>query len=240
MKETFEMEETMKDYEEMLEDSYSLMGDGVHDTDSLLAWRKAKELKESQENITVKIIGIVKGGVVADFEGMRAFIPASRLALEKIDDCNPFLGREIEVRVFEADMDKDKLVLSAREILKEQKDLAKKKKLSEVRVGQVFHGVVATLKDYGAFVDIDDGMSGLVHVSQISHERIKLPQDVLKEGQEVDVKVIEIKDGKISLSIKALLENPEAPAAAEDDEIKLPESEAIGTSLGDLLKGLSI
>ena len=232
------MEETMKDYEEMLEESYSLMGDGVHDTDSLLAWRKAKELKESQENITVTVTGIVKGGVVADFDGIRAFIPASRLALEKIDDCNPFLGRELEVRVFEADIDEDKLVLSAREILKERQEDMRKKKISDVKVGQVFHGVVATIKDYGAFIDLGDGLSGLVHISQISHERIKHPGVVLKEGQEVDVKVIDIKDGKLSLSIKALLENPEEPDV--DDEIVIPESEEIGTSLGDLLKGLKL
>ena len=233
------MEETMKDYEDMLEESYSLMGDGVHDTDALLAWKKAKELKDSQENITVTVTGIVKGGVVADFDGIRAFIPASRLALERVDDCNPFLGRELEVRVFEADMDADKLVLSAREILKEQKDSERKKKVSDIKVGQVFHGVVATIKEYGAFVDIDDNISGLVHVSQIAHERIKHPGTVLKEGQEVDVKVIEIKDGKISLSIKALLENPEEPAV-DEVEINIPEAEGIGTSLGDLLKGLKI
>ena len=229
----------MKDYEEMLEESYSLMGDGVHDTDSLLAWKKAKELKDSQENITVTVTGIVKGGVVADFDGIRAFIPVSKLSLERIDDCNPYLGRQIEVRVFEANIDDDKLILSAKEILKEKKELNRKKKLSDVKIGQVFHGVVATIKEYGAFVDIGDGMSGLVHVSQISHERIKHPGVVLKEGQEVDVKAIDIKDGKISLSIKALLENPDEPAPA-DEEIKIPESEGIGTSLGDLLKGFKV
>ena len=233
------MEETMKDYEEMLEESYSLMGDGVHDTDTLLAWRKAAELKESQENITVKIIGIVKGGVVADFEGIRAFIPVSKLSLERIDDCNPYLEKEIEVRVFEANMDEEKLILSAKEILRERQDQNRKKKISDVKIGQVFHGTVATIKDYGAFIDLGDDLSGLVHISQISHERIKHPSVVLKEGQEVDVKVIEIKDGKISLSIKALLENPEEPEPVAE-EIKLPESEGIGTSLGDLLKGFKL
>lgn len=233
------MEETMKDYSEMLEESYSLMGDGVHDTDALLAWKKAKELKDSQENITVTVTGIVKGGVVADFEGVRAFIPASRLSLDRIDDCNPFLGKEIEVRVVEADIDADKMILSAREILKERKAEGRKKRMSDVKVGQVFHGTVATIKDYGAFIDLGDDMSGLVHVSQISHERIKHPSVVLKEGQEVDVKVIEIKDGKLSLSIKALIENPEEPAP-EEENVKIPEAEAIGTSLGDLLKGIKL
>ena len=228
------MEESMKDYEKMLEESYSLMGDGVHDTDTLLAWRKAEELQESQENITVTVSEVVKGGVVADFEGIRAFIPISKLSLERIDDCNQFLWKEIEVRVFEANMDEDKLILSAKEILKEKQEISRKKQLSDVQVGQVLHGVVATIKDYGAFVDLGDGLSGLVHISQVSHKRIKHPGVALKEGQEVDVKVIDIKDGKISLSIKALLDDTEEQL---EEDITIPESEEIGTSLGDLLKG---
>ena len=233
------MEETMKDYEKMLEESYSLMGDGVHDTDELLAWRKASELKQSQENITVTVTGIVKGGVVADFEGIRAFIPVSKLSLERIDDCNPFLGKELEVRVFEANIDEDKLILSAKEILKEKQESARKKKVSDISIGQVFKGVVSSIKDYGAFVDIGEGMNGLVHISQISHKKIKHPGVVLKQGQEVDVKVIDIKDSKISLSIKALLEDPEEETVEEGDFV-IPESEEIGTSLKDLLKGLNI
>ncbi|MBO5609063.1 MAG: S1 RNA-binding domain-containing protein [Eubacterium sp.] len=232
------MEESMKDLGAMLEESYSLMGDGVHDTDTLLAWRRAEELMESQENFTVTVSEVVKGGVVADFDGIRAFIPISKLSLERIDSCDPFLGKELEVRVFEADMEADKLILSAKEILRERQELSKKKKLSDIKVGQVFTGTVSTLKEYGAFVDIGDGLSGLVHISQISHERIKHPGVVLKEGQEVNVKVIDIKDGKISLSIKALLDNPEE--VPSDEEIELPESEGLGTSLGDLLDGLKL
>lgn len=232
------MGESMKDYEGMLEESYSLMGDGVHNTDELLAWKKAEELQESQENITVTVSEVVKGGVVADFEGIRAFIPISKLSIERIDDCGPFLDKEIEVRVFEADMEVDKLILSAREILKEKQEDSRKKKLSDVKPGQVYHGVVATIKEYGAFVDIGSGLSGLVHISQISHNRIKHPGVVLKEGQEVDVKVIDIKDGKISLSIKALLDDPQEQPL--DEDIVLPESDGLGTSLGDLLDGLKL
>ena len=232
------MSESMKDFESMLEESYSMMGDGVHDTDALLAWKKAEELKESQENITVTVTEVVKGGVVADFEGIRAFIPISKLSLERIDNCNSFLDQELEVRVFEADMDDDKLILSAKEILRERQEDSKKKKMSDITVGQILHGTVATIKDYGAFIDLGDGLSGLVHISQIAHKRIKHPGVVLKEGQEVDVKVIDIKDGKISLSIKILLEEQEEQASEE--EITLPKTEEIGTSLGDLLKGLKI
>ena len=231
------MSESMKDFESMLEESYSMMGDGVHDTDALLAWKKAEELKESQENITVTVTEVVKGGVVADFEGIRAFIPISKLSLERIDNCNSFLDQELEVRVFEADMDDDKLILSAKEILRERQEDSKKKKMSDITVGQILHGTVATIKDYGAFIDIGDGLSGLVHISQIAHKRIKHPGVVLKEGQEVDVKVIEIKDGKLSLSIKALLDESDEESF-DASEVNIPESEDIGTSLGDLLDGL--
>ncbi len=231
------MGETMKDYETMLEKSYDIMGDGVHDTDALLAWRKAAELKESQENITVKVTGIVKGGVVADFEGIRAFIPASRLTLQRVEDLNPFLEQEITVRVFEADMEADKLILSAREILKEQREADKKAEIAQIKVGTVLHGKVATIKDYGVFIDLDGGLSGLCHISQISHTRIKHPKVVLEEGQEVDVKVIEIKDGKLSLSMKALADLPEEEA---EPEYELPKSESIGTSMADLLKNFSL
>lgn len=230
------MSESMNDFAAMLEESYNIMGDGVHDTDTLLAWKKAEELLVSQENITVTINGIVKGGVTADFEGIRAFIPASRLTLERIEDLNPFLLKDVTVRVFEANMNEDKLILSAKEILKEQQADIKKKKFSEISVGAVFNGTVATIKDYGAFIDLECGLSGLVHISQISHERIKHPGVVLKEGQDVQVKVIEIKDGKLSLSMKALIENPEEADIAAEGEYELPESEALGTSMGDLLK----
>lgn len=231
------MSESMKDFESMLEESYSMMGDGVHDTDALLAWKKAEELKESQENITVTVTEVVKGGVVADFEGIRAFIPISKLSLERIDNCNSFLDQELEVRVFEADMNDDKLILSAKEILRERQEDSKKKKMSDITVGQILHGTVATIKDYGAFIDLGDGLSGLVHISQIAHKRIKHPGVVLKEGQEVDVKVIEIKDGKLSLSIKALLDESDEESF-DASEVNIPESEDIGTSLGDLLDGL--
>ena len=109
--------------------------------------------------------------------------------------------------------------------------------MSDITVGQILHGTVATIKDYGAFIDLGDGLSGLVHISQIAHKRIKHPGVVLKEGQEVDVKVIEIKDGKLSLSIKALLDESDEESF-DASEVNIPESEDIGTSLGDLLDGL--
>lgn len=231
------MSESMNDYLDELEKSYSMMGDGVHDTDELLAWEKAKELLESKEAITLTAIDTTKGGLVVEFEGIRGFIPISRISNERIDDLKPYLYQEITVQVIEVDMDEDKLVFSARELLKEKAEDIKKQKLQEISVGMVMDGTVDSIKDYGAFVSLEGGLSGLVHISQISHNRIKHPGVVLKEGQEVKVKVIDIKDGKISLSIKALIDDAIEAEEKELEEIEIPESESIGTSMADLLSG---
>lgn len=231
--------ETMKDFEQELEESYKVMGDGEKDTDTLLAWEKIRELYEAKEILTLKVTGIVNKGVIVQVEGIRGFVPASRLSLKRVDDLNEWLGKEIRVRIITADMEADKLVLSAREILKEERDEAKRLKISGIKDGAVMTGKVESLQDYGAFVDLGDGISGLVHISQISRERIKHPSAVLQVGQEVRVKVIGKKDGKISLSIRALLDEAKKK---EEEEIRvaIPKSEAIGTSLGDLLKNLQL
>ena len=143
----------------------------------------------------------------------------------------------MQVRIITADAENDKLVLSAREILKEARDAEKKLKVAEIKEGEVLTGKVETIKDYGAFVDLGDGVSGLVHISQISLDRIKHPSVVLKEGQEVQVKVIGNKDGKISLSMKALEEEKKEE---EEIHVEIPKAEEIGTSLGDLFKGLKL
>lgn len=117
-------------------------------------------------------------------------------------------------------------------------DEKKKAAFEQVHVGDVMDGTVETLKDYGAFVRLSNGLSGLVHVSQISDKRVVSPDKVLKEGQEVKVKVTAIKDGKLSLSMKALLESAQEEEANEHYEI--PKSENIATSLGSLLKNIKL
>ena len=107
-------------------------------------------------------------------------------------------------------------------------------------VGSVLKGAVESLQSYGAFVRLENGLSGLVHISQISTQRIKSADQVLHVGDEVDVKVIGIKDGKISLSIKALLEEAEKAAEEPEEKIEIPKAEAIGTSLGDLFKNIQL
>ena len=162
-----------------------------------LAWEKLKACMENGTNLTVKIGGVVKSGVIAYVEGIRGFIPASKLALGYVENLEDWLGKEIEVRVITVDEEKERLVLSARDILREKEREEKKARISNVQIGLVTEGTVETLQPYGAFIDLGNGLSGLVHVSQISEKRIKSPASVLNVGDKVKVKVINIKDGKI-------------------------------------------
>ena len=132
--------------------------------------------------------------------------------------------------------------ISAKEILREKEAQERKDAAAQIKVGLVTEGTVETIKDYGAFVSLGKGVTGLLHVSQISQKRIKTPAEVLEVGQKVKVKVTKVADGRISLSMKVLEESASPEAAEEKEEFtfKLPKSENIGTGLGDLLKGLKL
>ena len=206
----------------------------MKDASAVLAWDKLKTLMESQENVTVKVTDVTKGGVVAFLEGVRGFIPASKISLEYVEETEleNYLHQTLEVRVINVDEENKRLVLSAREILKEAADAERAKKISNVEVGLVTEGIVETLKPYGAFVNLGNGLSGLLHISQICNNRIKHPGVVLKEGQTVKVKITEIKDGKLSLSMKAL--EDVAAKEIEEEVFEIPEAEEVTTSLGAL------
>ncbi len=214
--------ESMADYEEHLDDANP--------------WNLVKKYMEEKTVLPVKIEGVVNGGVIAMVEGLRGFIPASKLSLSYVEDLEDYLLKEIEVHVIDADQANNRLVLSARDILRAKEKKARQDQIASVKVGTVMDGVVETLQNYGAFIKLENNLSGLVHVSQISQKRVKTPSDVLKVGDEVKVKVIGIKEGKISLSMKAL------ETAAEDvpEKVEIPKSENIGTSLGDLFKNLKL
>ena len=215
-------EETMADYEEHFDDANP--------------WNVVQRYMENKTTLPVKVEGIVNGGAIAMVEGLRGFIPASRLSLSYIEDLETYLLKDIEVRVIEVNQAENRLVLSAREILREKEKKAMEEKIANVKVGSVVKGKVESLQTYGAFVRLEDGLSGLVHVSQISRKRVKSPKDVLSVGDEVTVKIIGLKDGKISLSMKALEEKDEE----EDIKVEIPKSENIGTSLGDLFKNIKL
>mgnify|MGYP000685925295 CR=1 FL=1 len=163
----------------------------------ILAWDKLQELKESKEVLDVVVKGVVNGGVVAYVEGVRGFIPASKLSLQYVEDTNEYLNKPIQVQVFDIDKEKGRLILSAKEILREKAEEERKTKISNVQVGLVTEGVVESLQPYGAFVDLGNGLSGLVHISQICEKRIKKPSEVLTVGDKVKVKVTDCQRWKI-------------------------------------------
>lgn len=230
------MSEELLQEETKLEEAVETMADLEEHFDDANPWRLVESYMEKGTNLPVKIEGIVNGGAIAMVEGLRGFIPASKLSLSYIEDLESYLLKDIEVRVIDVDEAENRLILSAREILKEQEKKAMEEKLANVKVGSVVSGKVESLQDYGAFVHLENGLSGLVHVSQISQKRVKSPKDVLNTGDEVQVKIIGIKDGKISLSMKALEEIPEEP----EEKVVIPKAENIGTSLGDLFKNLKL
>lgn len=214
--------ETMADYEEHFDDANP--------------WNRVAKYMEQGTVLPVKVEGIVNGGAIAMIEGIRGFIPASKLSLSYIEDLEDYLLKDIEVQVIDVDQANNRLVLSARELLKEKERKEKEKLLESVKIDSVLTGTVESLQTYGAFIRLENGLSGLVHVSQICEKRIKTPADVLKTGEEIQVKVIGIKDGKISLSIKALIE----PEEEVVEKVEIPKSEEIGTSLGDLFKNIQL
>lgn len=201
-----------------------------------MAWEKLAAMLNDRTIVKVKIAEIVKGGAVAFLEGIRGFIPASKLAAEYVEDLQEYNGKTIDVTVITADEENRKLVLSGREPARLKLEEEKSKKIAKCEVGAVMTGTVDSLKDYGAFINLDNGLSGLLHISQISNQRIKHPGVVLKEGQEVKVKIISIKDNKISLSMKALDNEEEAQTEVFDYK---EQGEAF-TGLGSLLKGLKL
>lgn len=205
----------------------------------VLAWDKLKELQESGEALDVVVKGIVNGGAIAYVEGVRGFIPASKLALNYVEDTEEYLNKPLQVQVIDVDKEKKRLVLSAKELLREKAEKERRNKISNIEVGFVTEGTVESLQPYGAFVDLGNGISGLVHISQICEKRIKKPSEAISVGDKVKVKVIAIKDGKLSLSIKEASDL--MAKEVEEETFELPESgEEATTSLGSLFANIKL
>ena len=236
--------QTMEDLKEDLDKSLEKLGE--HDVMSgkveneeqainTLAWEHLKELKDNKETVNVKIGGMVNGGLIAYLEEIRGFIPASQIAMGFVENLDEYLGKNLDVRVITVDMNRNKLVMSAKVILEEQQKAAREEAFKAIKVGDIINGKVETLQPYGAFVEIKEGVSGLLHISQIANKRLKHPGEVLKEGQEVKAKVTKIEDGKISLSMKVL---EEAAEEKDSEEYKIPESKPLTNSMASLLDGI--
>lgn len=204
----------------------------------VLAWDKLKEMMDNKEVIKVQILETVKAGVVTYVEGIRAFIPASQLSDAYVENTSEWIDKDVDVRIITCDPEKKRLVLSGREVARDRRREERRRRIDAMQVGTVLEGTVETIKPYGAFVDLGDGISGLVHVSQLSQKRVENPAEVVKEGEKVKVKITKVADGKISLSMKAL---EDAPVQEKEEAVDISlytTKENATTNLGELLKGL--
>ena len=186
-----------------------------------LAYEELKQKKEKEESVTVKIIGANKGGLLARVSGIPAFLPVSQLSpahYPKVEDRNAqeilkalqkFVGKKMEVKIFDFNQREEKLILS------ERVDQTKKVKemLENCKVGEIVETEVTGIVDFGVFVkfslpNISETLEGLIHISELDWQLIENPSEVVKIGQKVKVKIIDVSNGKISLSLKALKKDP--------------------------------
>ena len=212
----------------------------LKEANEMSAWEHLKELMEQETVVTVKIKESVKSGVIAYLEGIRAFIPASQLALTFVEDTKAFIGRQVEAKVITVEEGAKKLVLSVKAVLKEREAEHDREKIAMLVPGSVFEGTVESLMPYGAFVQMDNGLTGLVHISKISMKRIKKPSEVLSVGQKVKVKVLEVKDGKISLSIRDVETNTSDIVTDVIEKFDYTCEEIPNNPFGALLAGIKL
>jgi small subunit ribosomal protein S1 len=176
--------------------------------DAEKAWEKLERQFQSGKVFEAEVKDVVKGGLVVDL-GVRGFVPASLVEAHFVEDFSDYKGRQLTFKIVELDKEKNRLILSHRAVVEEEKGKQKLNRLESLTVGQVIEGTVQRITDFGAFVDIG-GIDGLVHISQLSYEHVDKPTDVVHEGQKVTVKVLNVDrdNERISLSIKETLPGP--------------------------------
>lgn len=209
------------------------------EANDMLAWDKLKEMKANDTVVSVRIKESVPSGVVAYLEGIRAFIPASQICSDYVENTDEWIGKTVDVRVITVEQEKEKLVLSGKAVAREREEEQRNHKISMLVPGSIVEGTVESIMPYGAFVNLGNGISGLVHISQICQKRIASPHEVVKERQKVKVKIINTNDNKVSLSMKALEEEMVDTEDAGDVE-EYTSDESASTSLGDLLSKLKL
>src|ERR1700710_2608654 len=172
------------------------------------AWGTIGALKEADEPVEGTVIEVVKGGLILDI-GLRGFLPASLVEMRRVRDLQPYVGRKIEAKIIELDKNRNNVVLSRRAWLEQTQSEVRSEFLNQLARGQVRKGVVSSVVNFGAFVDLG-GVDGLVHVSELSWKHIDHPSEVVEVGQEVTVEVLDVDldRERVSLSLKATQEDP--------------------------------
>jgi small subunit ribosomal protein S1 len=172
------------------------------------AWGTIEEKKEKDEVVEGTVIEVVKGGLIIDI-GLRGFLPASLVEMRRVRDLQPYVGKTLEAKIIELDKNRNNVVLSRRAWLEQTQSEVRSEFLNKLAKGQVRTGVVSSIVNFGAFVDLG-GVDGLVHVSELSWKHIDHPSEVVEVGQEVTVEVLDIDldRERVSLSLKATQEDP--------------------------------
>ncbi|THJ67401.1 30S ribosomal protein S1 [Arthrobacter echini] len=172
------------------------------------AWGDIEKVKEEDGVVTGTVIEVVKGGLILDI-GLRGFLPASLVEMRRVRDLAPYIGQQIEAKIIELDKNRNNVVLSRRAWLEQTQSEVRSTFLNKLEKGQVRPGVVSSIVNFGAFVDLG-GVDGLVHVSELSWKHIDHPSEVVEVGQEVTVEVLEVDldRERVSLSLKATQEDP--------------------------------
>ena len=172
------------------------------------AWGDVEGKKERDEVVTGTVIEVVKGGLIVDI-GLCGFLPASLVEMRRVRDLTPYIGQQVECRIIELDKNRNNVVLSRRAFLEQSQSASRTTFLNQLQKGQVRSGVISSIVNFGAFVDLG-GVDGLVHVSELSWKHIDHPSEVVEVGDEVTVEVLEVvfERERVSLSLKATQEDP--------------------------------
>src|SRR3954470_5259518 len=172
------------------------------------AWGTIEKIKDEDGVVTGQVIEVVKGGLIIDI-GLRGFLPASRVEMRRVPDLQPYVGMELEAKIIELDKNRNNVVLSRRAWLEQTQSEVRQNFLTQLQKGQIRKGVVSSIVNFGAFVDLG-GVDGLVHVSELSWKHIDHPSEVVAVGDEVTVEVLDVDMDRerVSLSLKATQEDP--------------------------------
>lgn len=214
-------------------------------------WVKAREMLDTEEADTVRVVGHNRGGILVRWRRLEGFIPSSHLtsvgfSSDRREMWNELIGQELTVKVIEVDQDRRRLIFSEREAQKESRAREKVRLMSELKEGEMRTGTVTGLRDFGAFVNLG-GADGLIHVSELAWHRVDHPRDILSVGQEIEVHVLNLDrdTNRIALSLKRLLPDPWEDAAERYHEGQLVEGEVTNVvdfgafvALDDGLEGL--
>lgn len=181
------------------------------------AWGRIQKIFEEGGTVRGPVIEVVKGGLIVDI-GLRGFLPASLVELRRVRDLEPYIGQEIEAKVIELDRNRNNVVLSRRAYLEDQQSEERQAFLDDLKEGEIRTGRVSSVVNFGAFVDLG-GMDGLVHVSELSYQHVNHPSEVVKVGDEVTVKVLDVDldRERISLSMRQTKEDPWEAFAREHE-----------------------